>query len=253
MDDKTALMIVGSLRNYKKTVNELLENLIKPNNCDVFLVISINNFSETLRTVDSESSIDDVKEYINTLSPYVKNYKILEEIIDYKENVNKLFETNYNGYNLKKIKYPKDEFKKNIEMCYLNYLCWELLQDYDYKIVARTRPDLLIKKEILLNCVEQNTFHYDRKSDFRDHPEAVYCSDYLCYGYKNVMEVFAKAVLTFGLTKRNYIDRMGYNLSLSKEYQLALVISKKKIKLRPEMLSKKGEHMSDTYALVIIR
>jgi len=260
MNNKVALMIVGSLRNYQKTADNLLTNLILPNNCDIFMMLSLNNYSENIRTVNNKSTMNDVKDYINIIgqSNRVKSYKILEECEDYNDIVSSLFEKNYEGYCLKKINYPKEEFKKNIETSYLNYMCWKLLQEYSdtngtYDIIVRTRPDLLIKKEILLNCVDSNTFYHDRKSDYRNHPPSAYCSDYLCYGHASVMKVFSESVFKFGIIKKNYTDKHGINLSLTKEYQTALLLVKNKIILKPEMLSKKGEHMSHTFALILIR
>lgn len=254
MDKRIALLIVGSLRNYERTIDNLLNNLIIPNNCDVFLYTGLNNYSDNLRTVKDNSNECDITDYCQRLRPYLKSHEIIED-----NNCDTLFNTNYDGYNLKKINYPKEEFKKNMECCYLNLTCWNIMEKYEkehnfqYDVVVRTRPDLLIKKEVLLNCIDKNTFHFDRRSDFRDHPESYYCSDYLCYGFRNVMDIYAKSVLTFGLSKKNYVDHSGINISLSKEYQIAMIMQKKKINLKPGILSKKGEHMSDTYNLVIIR
>jgi hypothetical protein len=260
MDRRVALLLVGSLRNYSKTVASLKENLIDINKCDVFIITSFNNHSANIRSVEPKTTKESINEYTDTLCDCVKGIKIIEENMDecYHKAV-KLYEHNFTGYNLKHINYPSEEFLKSIKSTYPVYVCWKMMEQYEienkfkYDIVIRTRPDLLIKKPVIMEKVDNNTYYHNRPIEYKHYTEGTYCSDYLCYGHRGVMFRYAESVLTFGLTKKNIRNKVNINISLSKEYQLAFALLKCNIKLKGELASKKGEHNSQTHALVIIR
>ena len=174
---KTALILTGKYGSTNLCISNIMNNVIKPNNCDVFLYTFedyyINNFSSINITNQFKIDNDDIDYIKNTIGEHLKlftiektdkydsEYKKMESIInnklsfmEKKSYVTPMFFDSENN----KIK----DFKRYVEQYFINNICFKLLEEYEntnnvhYDAIIRLRIDAFFYEPFIMPTINHD-------------------------------------------------------------------------------------------------
>ena len=237
-----AIMICGHMRTYQKCYDNFISKIILPNknhNLDVYIATSdINSGRVNLSpTIDPLNQVQYDKKYYkgHGLIYEVSKKNLEQKITDLYQNKN---------FNLKKILFQNENLSDNN----IDPMSWEwfrrgifskpyfCLKNVDnienYDIIVRTRPDLILKKEITFFKSESlkvfGGWPADEKYESRK-----YLADFFAYGSPNTMKTYCnihlmKKPMDTTVTKHPYNSENQLNLYLnSKNIKTEYIIQKR--------------------------
>jgi hypothetical protein len=232
-----AILMGGNLGCYKHTIDSVMNNIIKPNNADVFILTSKNNYIHAgtdnfdcinIEVPVSKEDEENIKkcfgenlkyfEYIENISGY--NDSLISCLNNLKNNISwiNITENHIERFN-KNTKTIDDGVRYIDRYLRLQYLI-KLVDKYDFIMVVRI--DQMCYTTIKIESVENNVFYTNTM-------------DNLFYGSKNIMrEICLNFVNEIGLyDDKNYIDRYnnGIDYRLTPEVQFSKFIIKTLSKL----------------------
>lgn len=208
---KVALCISGQIRNIEKTYPSIYENIIKPNNADVFIhawfdkdnlqSYSIDQNREAQLTSDIDKKIIELykpkKILFEKQKCFANSYSNLYVPDSWKEGalqmMSKTKEKTLDTANLHII-------QNSMSMWYSIYKCNELKEEYavennfSYDYVIRTRFDLILCEPLYVSNYDGNKLHYININQ----PDNIVC-DWFNFGNNTIMNVYASMYLQIGL------------------------------------------------------
>lgn len=211
---KTCVLISGLPRHVKKGFDNIYNNIIKPNNADVF-IHTWNNKDGTLDVP--------VEEIYNPKSILIENQKEIHSNLD----VNKMIQTHARYY-------TKENF---IEMLYSSwYSIWRanwLKEEYrlknniEYHYSIRIRFDINYSHEIICSNYDPNIIHISN----RWLPETEMTDDRFAFGGNKLINSYCGGInlLDFIHAKRQNIDQIFCGETIVYENLKVLNIQSKKI------------------------
>lgn len=228
-----AIMICGHMRTYKECYKNFIDKIIEPNkHCSIDVYVATSHINSG--RINSEPTIQPKSE-IQYDKKYYKGHGLIYEVS--KEDLAKKIRSLYSNenFNLKNV-YFQDEnildndidpvswewFRRGVFskpwFCYSNI---ENIKKYD--IIVRTRPDLILKKEIKLFKSKDLKVFGSWPGDEK-YESGTYLADFFAFGSPKIMETYCKIHLM-----KEPLDTSVKKHPYNSENQLALYLKKKGI------------------------
>ena len=216
---KVAVCLSGQLRTFDKTYNSIIENLVKPNNADVF----IHSWDETNISTGIDKSriyacntnnIDKVLTYFNP-QKYVFDKPM--DFIEYNDlHVSDgWIDTIMKMHNMSREDAKQHCIRNTCSMFYSIYKCNELKNTYanennfEYDYIIRCRFDLKIKKPIYISQFSNNKLYYHNLNQ-----QDNMVSDWFNISNNNNMNIYSdvfKNIYTLNnLTEKTRCDNISF-------------------------------------------
>lgn len=228
---KVALCISGQPRKALETYPFIYENIIKPNNADVFIHMNYDDSTNYIEKSHMDNGTCILEQNID--KQIIELYKPIKCIIDKPKNfLNNTIKLSpvrlQRSKNMNSHKNWSDEEHKNhtikqlYSMYYSIYKCNEIKELYSlennihYDYVIRIRFDLMIKQPIICNNYDPNFIYYLEIG----HSDNL-ISDWLNFGSNSIMNIYSSMFLhieylnTFTFLKKN--ERQENTLEESNE------------------------------------
>lgn len=230
-----AIMICGHMRTYKECYKNFIKNIVIPNdNCNMDIYIATSNINSgrvnLLPTIKPSEKIQYDKKYYKG---HGLIYKISKN--DLESQIRSLY--NNKSFNLKEVLFQEEKIKDNN----IDPMSWEWFRRgifskpwfclsnikniKKYDIIVRTRPDLILKKEIKLfqsNALKVfGNWPADEKYESRR-----YLADFFAFGPPELMKTYCNIHLMKDPIKTT-VTKHPYN----SENQLALYLKQQGINI----------------------
>lgn len=196
---KVALCLSGHLRTFRATYGSLLQNIIEPLGCDVFLhtwdVISApttkNGQDITHRSLKTMDYIEDIKKLYNPV------------FFQIEDEQQWLAETRPKTHGIKikaqDIKFIADEVVFHLSMFYSVYMANQLRKEYEsdndikYDLIIRCRPDIHFHHKLDLNSFKKQNCIYVPKIATYDRNGM---NDQVAVASPHIMDIYCDAHLS---------------------------------------------------------
>ena len=188
---RTALCLSGQIRSFDLTKQNLLEHIIRPNNCDVFCHFWHKDTKEEYKFLYSNEDGKITESEVDTEKYGSYENKNLHDVIDFLDAKVFLFEEPYFQANAKSMFY-------SIWMCNQLKSNYELRHGFIYDVVVRARSDLIYSHEFEFPKCEENTIHVKD----RPIPGKLSVNDWFAYGNSNSMNIYSKLFNEYEGTQR---------------------------------------------------
>lgn len=175
---KTALILIGKFGCSNLCINNIMKNIIIPNDCDVFFYTFedyyINMFNSIEILNNFKINDDDINYIKNVIGERLKSFTL--EKTDKFDLEYKKMELLINDKLSFMRKYPNDsqlffdsntnqikDFKRYIEQYFINNICFKLLEEYEnnnniiYHQIIRLRCDAYFYKPFIMPKIDDNT------------------------------------------------------------------------------------------------
>ena len=174
MGRSVALLISGYIRSFTDVFASISENLIEPNTefeFDIFLHFSKENSTGKYRNDDVD--LGDINKMVKCKTI------IIDNSITFNDNIkhNDIYCQNYKMYILNQYKNQR-----------------AIIEDKQYDIVFRIRPDLYLQSKIILNNIENDVVYLPKNSKIDKNKlqniDDPYTCDILAYGSNDIMNKY---------------------------------------------------------------
>lgn len=186
---KIALLIAGYLRCLYENINNIKNNIIQNNDCDIYIHIT-NDYNADKKYFNKKISLDFIQK---ELTPKVF---LISNNINFDNKNNDILNQNYKFYWLNK---EKNKIMK--------------LEKFQYDIVFKIRPDVNILNKIDFNKIEINKIYIpnDSKIDKKKlkKNDDKYICDIIAYGDSNTMNLY----FDYYLYLDNLINKYDTNIN----------------------------------------
>lgn len=163
---KTALILNSPMRTYKKMYDNLLKNIIEPNNCDIYIHTSLCDQYKKDNKKDLFKSITDLyKEKLKGI--------LIEDDSEINNNIEQYF---YTGISY----YRKNDIKSayRLKKCFIMIEHYENKNNFKYTYVIKYRPDISINKKLTLSDIKDiNSNKYLYSLQMSTQPWAILYND----------------------------------------------------------------------------
>jgi hypothetical protein len=197
---KVALCLSGQLRTFEKTYELIYNNIIVPNNADVFIHSWITDENTYFGTDPSRIYITDDNSHLKALELYKPKKYLFEKPKSFKNYHHLKIPIGWQNTCKSNIINPSAHIAtQTVSMFYGIYKCNELKEDYanenniTYDAVIRLRFDAIIPKQILISNFNLNNLYYQNLN----HPDNI-ISDWINIGNNNIMNIFSSIFLYIG-------------------------------------------------------
>ena len=168
---KSALLLPGHMRAYKKTFVNQLETIIKPNNCDIYISTSTTN------TIVNGNNITSVKLNMKNMREEIKNFygDLLKGVVieeETQEDVQKSIRD-----------YRPDRSKQWLRLQQCNQMAKDSVEKYDFIIRSRT--------DLVFNCSLEIKNEMDKAVCLMKHFDSkIPIHDQFAFGTPDLMDVY---------------------------------------------------------------
>jgi len=206
---RLALIIAGYLRSFENNIENIISNIIKNNDCDIYIHITENkNDTVYVKNIDKylnkKISLDFIKQKLNIKTMIVSDNLHFSEI----DNINNIMNQNYKFYLL-------NEERKRIEK----------IENINYDVIMKIRPDIYLNEPIIFEKMEKNIcIPIDSKIDIQklNNIHDPYICDIIAYGIPELMNQYfdyyldlKKLIETYGTVNETLLYYYLYNNNIS--------------------------------------
>ena len=232
---KVAIMICGHMRTFKESYDNFIKTLIAPNKeheIDVFVATSHINSGR----VNLNPTIEPAKEIIYD-KKYYEGHGLIYEV-DKNKLISEIKKTYSNeNFNLKEIFIQDEKIKdNNIDPMSWEWFrrgifskpwfCFNSIDNINqYDIIVRTRPDLILQKEIKLFDSSDIKLFGGWQSDQLKYESGRYVADFFAFGNYETMKTYCDIHLM-----KSPMPTKSKKHPFNSENQLTLYLASKKIK-----------------------
>jgi len=174
---RCALLLPGHMRHYKKTFANQNENIIGPNNCDVFISTSnlVTNWISDHNFVTEEQDMGVLEKEI--YSVYGDRLKGL--VINHEENIDII---------------PSPMQWKRLKECFDQKTLYEKEGNFTYDAVLRARTDLIYSNQLK---IDKTNLKDNKVSLLRHFDRRIPVHDQFAYGHSESMEKYSDLINVF--------------------------------------------------------
>lgn len=223
---KVAVLMSGNMYNYKHSYNTIIDNLLKPYDCDLFIYTTYKNkirdYPENLDITQEER-----RKIEEMFSPYLKQIVFSEEDPTYSDEL-KIESERYLKcienftYETPECYYYGPAHVRQIDQYFRVLKCLKMSKKYGkYDVVIRCRPDDYIKKPIILKNVTDRTIFCLGPGSIDKLYEGNFVSEHFFYGTEESIEYFLENFIrNYGTFRERVIlyDRIDATLSPESQF-----------------------------------
>jgi hypothetical protein len=170
---KVAVIMAGLLGGYQVAIDPIMENLVLPNNADVFILTARRNYihassEDDFTPYNWDSSICSIDEDCikRCFGKHLRYFTYSEDLLGYQEELDKqkiALKERLSEFSKKDIYFNQDSGTVHNETTYLDQFLrskYLMTQVSDYDLVIRIRIDQVLTRPLILQPVEDNTLYW---------------------------------------------------------------------------------------------
>ena len=174
---KCALLLPGHMRHYTSTFANQSNNIIEPNNCDIF--VSTSNLVTTwINDHEYITEEKDIKEFEKEIYG-VYGDRLRGLTMNYEENSNVI---------------PSPLQWKRLQECFEQMTSYEQRNNFTYDVIFRARTDLVYSKQLKIS---EEQIKKNRVSLLRHFDRRIPVHDQFAYGHPESMEKYCGLISVF--------------------------------------------------------